>query len=152
MIGFIFSLFVISIEAFTGPAAIISTSSSKRSFSHGVKTISHSINENNDLDKNTKLIKHNILSVVAAVSNIPVEFLTTPPPTDPHPPKTSEEKENRMKVNEILSNAWTFTAGYDTQQEEIDEIDRLMGSDDIHQPSTYGEITHLGSRQLFYFF
>lgn len=138
---------------FTNPCNRISLFSLKKypSF-YGVNDNTQPANENEDIDVKMKLMKHNVLSVAAAVLNVPAEVFTTSPPTDPYPPKTEKEKEHRRQVNDILSNSWSFTAGLYTPQEETDEIDRLMGADDIHQPSTYGEITHLGSRQLFHCF
>ena len=104
-----------------------------------------------EMKQNMALAKHNLLSVAAAVMNVPAEVFTTPPPVDPRPPKSEKEKQFRSQVDAILDKGWSSVDGFQTSQEEMDGIDKQMGTDNIHLPSTYGEITFLGSRQLFHY-
>ena len=114
--------------------------------------------KNNSMDIKMALAKHTLLSVAASIMCIPPEVFTTPPPIDPHPPSTPEEKAVRERVTNIFSRGWSATDGFKTPKDEVDALNRLMGSDETGHlpttykpslPSTYGEITALGARQLF---
>ena len=107
-------------------------------------------NETSEMDIKMAIAKHTLLSVAASIMCIPPEVFTTPPPTDPYPPATPEEKETRLRVTNVFSRGWTATDGFKTPKGEVDALNTLMGSDETgHLPSTYGEITDLGARQLF---
>eukprot|EP00638_Chattonella_subsalsa_P009571 CAMPEP_0117744660 /NCGR_PEP_ID=MMETSP0947-20121206/6897_1 /TAXON_ID=44440 /ORGANISM="Chattonella subsalsa, Strain CCMP2191" /LENGTH=338 /DNA_ID=CAMNT_0005561663 /DNA_START=60 /DNA_END=1073 /DNA_ORIENTATION=- len=107
-----------------------------------------------DHEMSTKMAmgRHNLLSVAAALINVPAEVFTTPPMVDPHPPSTPEEYKIRKKITSLLSTGWSPTDGFQIPKEQVEELDNLMQSEgEGVRPSTYGEITELGSRQLFHY-
>eukprot|EP00980_Cylindrotheca_fusiformis_P013087 scaffold3281_cov129-Cylindrotheca_fusiformis.AAC.6 len=57
----------------------------------------------------------------------------------------------RQEIDNILAECWGANDGYEVQlsDEWIVNGERFLGSQDMYRPSTYGEITPLGARQLF---
>lgn len=107
-----------------------------------------------DQEMNTKMAmaRHNLLSVAAAIMSLPAELFTTPPMVDPNPPSTPNEYQIRKKINSLLSMGWSPMDGFEIPKEQIEELDNLMLSEGAGgRPSTYGEITELGARQLFHY-
>ena len=69
---------------------------------------------------------------------------------DPYPPSTPEEMDRRQRITDLFYQGWSPTDGFKTPKDQIDALDSLMESEETgHLPSTYGEITDLGARQLF---
>ena len=107
---------------------------------------------NEEMKIKMAMARHNMLSIAASIMCVPSEVFTTPPMIDPNPPSNLIEYERRNRISELLANGWKATDGYQIPVEEIDGLDDLMGSEGVGQrPSTYGEITELGSRQLFHY-
>jgi SAM-dependent methyltransferase len=107
---------------------------------------------NEEMEIKMAMARHNMLSIAASIMCVPSEVFTTPPMIDPNPPSNPIEYERRNRISELLGNGWKATDGYQIPVEEIDGLDDLMGSEGVGQrPSTYGEITELGSRQLFHY-
>jgi hypothetical protein len=97
-----------------------------------------------DLVKYVALSKHTLLSIAAAVSLLPPEAFTTPPMLEP---PSAAAKEHQEAVSQVLQTGWSASDGFQIPQEETSVMD---GEEAKDSPSTYGEITELGSRQLFY--
>lgn len=109
-------------------------------------------NIDQEMDIKLAMARHTLLSVAASIMCVPSEVFTTPPMIDPNPPSTPHEFERRKKITSLLSRGWSPTDGFQIPVEETDDLDDLMGSEGIGQrPSTYGEITELGARQLFHY-
>ncbi len=116
-------------------------------------------NEGKDMKTQLAMAKHTLLTVAASIMNVPPELFTTPPMVDPVPPLSSFEVERRQKVDDILSKGWESMDGYELSEEEMKLFNKKMkvqeevGNDEDEpyesSPSTYGEITELGARQLF---
>jgi len=69
---------------------------------------------------------------------------------DPYPPSTPDEMDRRQRITNIFYQGWSPTDGFKTPKDQVDALDSLMKSEETgHLPSTYGEITDLGARQLF---
>lgn len=100
------------------------------------------------LNLNVALAKaqHAFLRVAAAVFSVPSDVFTTPPMLEP-PTQSSMEQEHREKVSELLAEGWN-ESGVSTSIPVSNE-DAPQKSD--HDASTYGEVTELGARQLFYY-
>ena len=110
----------------------------------------------NEKDNNVNLIvartRHTLLSVMAAVLNVPSETLTTPPMIEPDPPSTPAALHHRKLVDKLFAIGWKQSDGFETSQADIDYVDNMMDAQTASsKPSTYGEITELGARQLFHF-
>jgi hypothetical protein len=98
-----------------------------------------------DLVKNVAVAKHTLLSIAAALSLLPPEAFTTPPMLEP---PSAAAKEHQAAVSQVLQAGWSQSAGFQIPQEETSVMDDEEAK---VSPSTYGEITELGSRQLFYY-
>ncbi len=119
--------------------------------------------EGKDMETQMAMAKHTLLTVAASIMNVPPELFTTPPMVDPNPPLTSLEIERRRKVDEVLSKGWESMDGYELSEEEMklfncktkqkvlqeEEVAKYEDEPYESSPSTYGEITELGARQLF---
>ena len=87
----------------------------------------------------------------------PPEVFTSPPMIDPNgPPSSVEAYQRRKRISFLLENGWN--SGPDAYSVSVDELncldENVMGSDvgvEQPRPSTYGEITELGARQLFHY-
>lgn len=98
------------------------------------------------------LAKHAFLSVAASIMMVPPEIFTTPPMVEPDPPSTQLERDRRKRISYLLSKGWAPTDGFEIPPEEVDDLNNLMESSGTgKRPSTYGEITELGARQLFHY-
>lgn len=101
--------------------------------------------------------KHTLLTVAASLMTTPPEVFTSPPMIDPNgPPSSVEAYQRRKRISFLLENGWN--SGPDAYSVSVDELNCLdynvMGSDvgvEQPRPSTYGEITELGARQLFHY-
>ena len=103
-----------------------------------------------EMDMKMKIARHNLLSVAASIMCVPSEIFTTPPMVDPNPPTNPKENARKSKIADLLSKGWFPADGYEIPLNEVNYLDGLMGSNGAGQrPSTYGEITTLGARQLF---
>lgn len=71
--------------------------------------------------------------------------------SDPNPPSDPAELELRAKITNLLLKGWDERDGYHIPSDESDNLDELMGKMMGKRPSTYGEITELGARQLFHY-
>ena len=80
------------------------------------------------------------------------EKLLTTPMTDPNPPSTSAEKELRQRISQLLEKGWSSSDGFVVSKDEFNGLNDMMGVEDKKEslPATYGEISELGSRQLFH--
>jgi hypothetical protein len=98
-----------------------------------------------DLVKSVALAKHTLLGMAAAVSLLPPESFTTPPMLEP---PSAAAKEHQEAISQVLQMGWSASDGFQIPQEETSVMDDEEAK---YSPSTYGEITELGSRQLFYY-
>jgi len=102
-----------------------------------------------EIDIKIEIAKYNLLSVAASIMCIPVEVFTTPPMID-ITPKTPDEIEYRDRITDVLSRGQSSADCFRIAPEEAQLVDSMMGSSEKgNLPSTYGEITALGARQLF---
>lgn len=117
----------------------------------GMQAVSSFTNTDDKSDIKMKIAKHNLLSVAAAIMNVPSEIFTTPPMLDPYPPNGSDQITRRQKVTKLMQEGWDDPSdGFSIPREEENYINDLMRSNETGRlPSTYGEITQLGARQLF---
>ena len=105
------------------------------------------------LIKQVALANHMILTVAAAVSLLPPEVFTTPPMMDV---PTNAPSEQRLAISNLLDSNWEEYEGYEIPSHEkeavLDPINTISDGNDHQQfdAFTYGEITELGARQLFY--
>jgi hypothetical protein len=100
-----------------------------------------------EFDKNVLKAKHAILTVAAAILCVPSEVFKTPPMLEP-PVHSIEEYEHRDAVSDLLAKGWNTSKGFHRAVSDEDDDHSntpICGPD----PSTYGEITELGARQLF---
>jgi hypothetical protein len=105
-----------------------------------------------DLKIKMAMAKHAALSIAAAIMQVPAEVYTTPPMIDPYPPTTEEERRIRRRISTLLESGWDSMAGFDIPSSDTRLVDETMNSTMTdHNPSTYGEITELGARQLFHY-
>ena len=95
-------------------------------------------------------------SVAAAIFQVPPDvFLSISPMMAPIP-KSPEEITHRKRVDELLCDEkiWGKGAGYENEEGRR-AVDVQLTEKDIEKyqpkPSTYGEVTSLGARQLFYY-
>mmetsp|Transcript_21457 Transcript_21457/g.32613 ORF Transcript_21457/g.32613 Transcript_21457/m.32613 type:complete len:321 (-) Transcript_21457:126-1088(-) len=95
------------------------------------------------------MTKHTLLSVAASIMCVPAEVFTTPPMVDPYPPSNATERDRRKVISNLLSSGWDPTDGFQISSDEVEAIDGQRRSNETASPSTYGEITELGARQLF---
>jgi hypothetical protein len=112
-----------------------------------------------DWIKQVALAKHSFLSVAAALSSLPPEVFTTPPMLEP---ETTLSEEHLQASLNLLQTGWNDLDGYQVAQQESEQVDlrsqtdsssfSAVNDDDSSSPSTYGEITALGARQLFCYF
>lgn len=93
--------------------------------------------------------KHTLLSVAASIMCVPAEVFTTPPMVDPYPPSNAAERDRRKSISSLLLSGWDPTDGFQISSDEVETIDGQRRSNETASPSTYGEITELGARQLF---
>ena len=84
-----------------------------------------------------RVLKHELLRVVAATLLVPAEAITSPPMIEPAP-ASSEESACRSAASRVLRR-WSAQAA------TVDDIT----ADDGAGPFTYGEVTEVGARQLF---
>ena len=117
----------------------------------GLQAVPRFTDTDDESDMKMKIAKHNLLSVAAAIMNVPSEIFTTPPMLDPYPPNGSHQITRRQKVTKLMQEGWDDPSdGFSIPQEEENFINDLMCSNETGRlPSTYGEITQLGARQLF---
>ena len=117
---------------------------------NGTGTYMSTNKDKNETDIKMALAKHTLLTIAASIMCVPPEVFTTPPPFDPYPPSTPEEMDRRQRITDLFYQGWSPTDGFKTPKDQIDALDSLMESEETgHLPSTYGEITDLGARQLF---
>ena len=98
-----------------------------------------------DKGKHVAMAKHTLLRVAAAVLMVPSDVFTSPPMIEP-PPSSPKEHARRERVSELLPEGWNESDGFTPAGEHALNQDAGTSS---HDPSTYGEITDLGARQLF---
>mmetsp|Transcript_9205 Transcript_9205/g.13689 ORF Transcript_9205/g.13689 Transcript_9205/m.13689 type:complete len:338 (+) Transcript_9205:85-1098(+) len=111
----------------------------------------HDILDKEEMERKIAWAKHTILTVGASIMCIPPDVLTTPPMVDPRPPTNTLEREHRLKIMNILSKAYPNPT-FEIPQNEVELIDQTNNSNGSgHNPSTYGEVTSLGARQLFHY-
>lgn len=117
----------------------------------GLRAVPNFSNIDDESDIKMKIAKHNLLSVAAAIMNVPSEIFTTPPMLDPFPPNGPDQNTRRQQVTELMHQGWDDPSdGFSIPQDEETFINDLMSSNETGRlPSTYGEITQLGARQLF---
>lgn len=105
-----------------------------------------------DLKLKIAMAKHAALSVAAAILQVPVEVYTTPPMMDPNPPSTQEERRIRHRIVSLLEKGWDPMDGFDIPSRDVEFVNDTMNATRTdHNPSTYGEVTELGARQLFHY-
>jgi len=114
------------------------------------------------------MARHTILSIAAAVMCVPAECFTTPPMIEPNSPSSASGRAHRKLVSAALAKGWNTNLfdDDDTAPPLIADttdtttaaaadgrlVDDAMNSNDTdHKPSTYGEVTELGTRQLFHY-
>jgi len=97
------------------------------------------------------MAKHTLLSVAASIMCVPSEILTTPPMLDPDPPSSPRKILLRKTISDILASGWSPKDGFEIPPEDIQLVDYNSKEESVHLPSTYGEITELGARQLFHY-
>ena len=106
-----------------------------------------------DLIKQVALAKHTFLSVAAALSSLPPEVFTTPPMIEPD--RNLSEEHLKLSLD-LIQNGWSDLDGFQLSEMESDQLDQSQAStprgDGPASPSTYGEITEVGARQLFHCF
>ena len=101
------------------------------------------------LHKNVLVAKHNILQMVAAILSVPSDVFTSPPMLEP-PVRSVEEFQHRKAVSDLLAKGWNTSEGFTRAVSDIErDVDYDAPNDNGPGPSTYGEITILGARQLF---
>lgn len=89
--------------------------------------------------------KHAILSIAASASMLPIEVLTTPPMIEP-PASSRKDFEYRKQVNTLIAKIYeNQRSGYEISEEDASLINR---EGETARPSTYGEVTVTGVRQL----
>jgi hypothetical protein len=95
---------------------------------------------------------HLIAQVAGAIFLCPPDVIEqTLPMVAPLPSSLAELKE-RQEVDKSMAQCWESDDGYEVQlaDEWIVNGERFLESKEVYRPSTYGEITRLGSRQLFH--
>eukprot|EP00978_Attheya_sp_CCMP212_P047357 scaffold421326_cov62-Attheya_sp.AAC.1 len=122
------------------------------------------------------MAKYTLERVAAAILLVPpTVFSISPPMLEPNPPQSKEEQSHRRAVSDALSKGYTNWKSTGNSQEEeessgskgafveLAESERLLFNDtprsvndddseeEFNNPSTYGEITELGARQLFWY-
>ena len=98
------------------------------------------------LDENLAIAKYTLLRVAAAILSVPSDVFTSPPMLEPTI-RSPIERAHRDAVSRILAQSWNQSDGF-----KISSAEELLvneGCSEEHLPSTYGEITKLGARQLF---
>jgi len=99
------------------------------------------------------LAKHTAWAVAASAAIVPIETFSTPPVFDTEP---LHGMEHRQAVDAFLASAWgSENLGFDIPSEEkvaindqgVEKSNSSLSL--VAKPATYGEITHIGARQLF---
>ena len=93
----------------------------------GLQAVPSFTNTDDESDMKMKIAKHNLLSVAAAIMNVPSEIFTTPPMLDPYPPKVSHQITRRQKVTKLMNDGWDDPSdGFSIPQEEENFINDLI--------------------------
>mmetsp|Transcript_16673 Transcript_16673/g.30332 ORF Transcript_16673/g.30332 Transcript_16673/m.30332 type:complete len:392 (-) Transcript_16673:22-1197(-) len=119
------------------------------------------------------MAKYTLERVAATILPLvpPTVFSISPPMLEPNPPQSMEEQSHRQAVSDALSKGYTNLRSRQEEESsgskgafvELSESERLLFNDtpsnvddddseeEFTNPSTYGEITELGARQLFWY-
>ena len=92
------------------------------------------------------------IKIAASILSVPPEAISVSLPPMAPPPRSPKEFQHRREIDEALASFWKETDGFDSPSEEQNMVDERYGvapEATTKRPSTYGEITPLGSRQLF---
>ena len=125
---------------------VVSSAPSGNRWPSSLLPLSLSSTPSTDVDRTLASAKHALLRIAAAASMLPVEVFTTPPMMEP---PSAARQTNRKAVSEALEEGWLHLDGFGIPEEELTTIDNAEENDS--NPSTYGEITELGVRQLLYY-
>ena len=100
-----------------------------------------------------KMIALNLaVKIAASILSVPPEAISVSLPPMAPPPRSQKEFQHRREIDGALASFWKETDGFDSSLEEQNLVDERYGvapEATSKRPSTYGEITPLGSRQLF---
>ena len=106
--------------------------------------------DSSDID----IVKHTLFRVAAALFSLPPEVFSPSPPMLEPPPRSKLESQNRDMVSDLLRRGWNEAADVFTLTNADEPAAGDHAEDYIDagpNPSTYGEITPLGARQLFHY-
>jgi len=97
------------------------------------------------------MIPSSIISqFISAVLLCPQDVIESQVPMIPPLPSSWKELRHRQSVNKLLNDCWNRDDGFRVSSaEELQTVDNTADSD-YYTPSTYGEVTPLGARQLFH--
>jgi len=88
------------------------------------------------------------IKIAASILSVPPESISVSLPPMAPPPRSAQEFQRRREIDAALASFWKKSDGFDSPSEEQDFVDERYGAES-KRPSTYGEVTSLGSRQLF---
>ena len=92
------------------------------------------------------------IKIAASILLVPPEAISICLPPMAPLPSSAKEFKHRREIDAALASFWKDTDGFDSPLDEQELVDGRYGvtSDATSKrPSTYGEVTTLGSRQLF---
>lgn len=92
------------------------------------------------------------IKIAASILSVPPEAISVSLPPMAPPPRSQKEFQHRREIDAALASFWKETDGFDSPSEELNLVDERYGvtrEATTKRPSTYGEITPMGSRQLF---
>ena len=98
------------------------------------------------------LVLNLAVKIAASILSVPPEAISVSLPPMAPPPRSQREFQIRREIDAALASCWKETDGFDSPPEEQNLVDERYGvtpEATAKRPSTYGEITPLGSRQLF---
>lgn len=100
--------------------------------------------------------------ILASVMHVPPECISLMLPMMPPPVLSMAQAEHRAEIDLVLSQFWGKLDGFEIPEEDVFAVDEAyckvsidapvpkgIAINDRKRPSTYGEITALGARQLF---
>lgn len=100
------------------------------------------------------IVKHALFKVAAALFSLPPEVFSPSPPMIEPPPRSKMESQNRDMVSDLLQRGWNEAADVFTLTNADETAIGDYAGESMNagpNPSTYGEITPLGARQLFHY-
>lgn len=87
--------------------------------------------------------------IVGPILFVPSDVIDSYLPMVAPLPSSLAQAKHRRRVDQTLSDWWSAGAGFEVQPSDEIAVDGTIFSQSMQRPSTYGEVTSLGARQLF---